>query len=452
MNKFNSKILVSYFYFLIIITFFIEVIYYLPSPTGDGSTFLKVALNICRYDTFTLHGSELGSKYTAHGWVQYYLKSKLSYECNFRFFFLFNFLVKIITLYFSYLFLKKKINKIFIFIILFFIFIIQLKLQFRPETFALMLSSIIIFLHDKKYFKSMSIFFGILFYTHIIYFCFLGLFFLIFFYKIYFNLKILTQCTFVFISTLFVLDLIYPYNIIDYLQGTLIENSGTWSSGEMFNFHFFKEYYLITKVHGGGFLPLWGVSFFLIIFILLQKNKLFYLSLPFLYYFSLRNLPGNYYMVGFTPILIFFNIFFRNNNYFDKSRLNKIFLYLILIISLIGSAQYIGRNLLTIKSFKNDLENTSSFIDKNLEEINEFPSFGFHLNEKIFLEEYGIKNCQNCNSSRVKKKKYNLNDVNGKPNPCPNSNINPKNYSLKLFGLKIFSSNSGYGVYICKIN
>jgi magnesium-transporting ATPase (P-type) len=168
MNKFNSKILISYFYFLIIIVFFIEVIYYLPSPTGDGSNFLKVALNICRYDTFTLHGSELGSKYTYHGWVPYYLKSKLSYECNFRFFFLFNFLVKIITLSFSYLFLKKKINNIYIFIILLFIFVIQIKLQFRPETFALMLSSIIIFLHDKKYYKSMSLFFGLLFYSHII--------------------------------------------------------------------------------------------------------------------------------------------------------------------------------------------------------------------------------------------------------------------------------------------
>ena len=108
MNKINLNLLVFYFFFLILATFFIEVIYKLPSPNADGTQFLKIALNICRYDTFTLYGSELGNKFDYHGWIPYYLKSLLSYDCNFHYFFIFNFFIKLITIFFSYLFLKKK--------------------------------------------------------------------------------------------------------------------------------------------------------------------------------------------------------------------------------------------------------------------------------------------------------------------------------------------------------
>ena len=108
MNRINLKLLISYFFFLILTTFFIEVIYKLPSPNADGSNFLKLALNICRYDTFTSYGSELGSKYDNHGWIPYYLKSLLGYDCNFHYFFIFNFFVKIITVFFFLSFSKKE--------------------------------------------------------------------------------------------------------------------------------------------------------------------------------------------------------------------------------------------------------------------------------------------------------------------------------------------------------
>jgi len=447
MREINVSLLSS-FLLIVISTYIFEVIYNLPSPAGDGAQFLKVTFNICRYDTVTLYGSD---KWTHHGWLPWYLKSKLNLNCQYSFVFLFNFLVKLITLFFSYLFLKDKINKNYVFIILFFIFVIQLKLQFRPENFALMLTSIIFYLNNKNYYKFVPIFFGLLLYSHFIFFCFLTLFFIIYFYRTYLNLKIFIESVFIFVFTLFILDLIYPYSLINYLEGNIIQNSNTWTKGASFDIWLFIEYYVITKIHGGGFLPLWGIIFFLVIFVLLKKNKLFFFSIPFLYYFSLRNIPGNYYMIGLTPVLLYLSIYFDKKNNFEKSKIINILFSLILLITIVGYSHYFARNILTIKYFKNDYENTLSFINNNLDEIDKVPSFGFLLNDKIKLESYKIRSCQNCNNSNTKKK-YNLTEVNGTKNPCPDDISNNKDFSIKLFGKKIFNSNSGYGIYICKIN
>ena len=34
--------------------------------------------------------------------------------------------------------------------------------------------------------------------------------------------------------------------------------------------------------------------------------------------------------------------------------------------------------------------------------------------------------------------------------PCPNRDILNKEHSLKIFGKKIYNSNAGYGIYVCK--
>ena len=116
-----------------------------------------------------------------------------------------------------------------------------------------------------------------------------------------------------------------------------------------------------------------------------------------------------------------------------------------------GFTHYFTRNIFTIKYFKNDLNDTINFIDSNLEVINQFPAFGFYLNKRIKLEDYEIKNCKNCNASKFKDKKYNLTEANGNSNPCPDSNLNLKDFSIRILGKKIFNSNSGYGVFVCEI-
>ena len=55
-------------------------------------------------------------------------------------------------------------------------------------------------------------------------------------------------------------------------------------------------------------------------------------------------------------------------------------------------------------------------------------------------------------------KSYNLNpsldvfSVNGVKNPCPENNLNLTDPAIYLFNKKIFNSNGGYGIWICKIN
>ena len=185
MKKINITLLLT-FLLIITSTYIFEVIYYLPSPTGDGVQFLKVSFNICRYDTFIQEGSHAGDRYISHGWFLSYLKAILNLDCKFGFIFLFNFLLKLITIFFAYLLLKDKIYQNYLLIFLVFIFVIQLKLQFRPENFALMLSTIIIYLNERKFYKFVPIFFAFLFYSHFIFFSFLALFFIIYFHPFYF--------------------------------------------------------------------------------------------------------------------------------------------------------------------------------------------------------------------------------------------------------------------------
>tara|TARA_B110000008_G_scaffold265127_1_gene290005 strand:- start:3025 stop:4377 length:1353 start_codon:yes stop_codon:yes gene_type:complete len=450
MKKINITLLLT-FLLIITSTYIFEVIYYLPSPTGDGVQFLKVSFNICRYDTFIQEGSHAGDRYISHGWFLSYLKAILNLDCKFGFIFLFNFLLKLITIFFAYLLLKDKIYQNYLLIFLVFIFVIQLKLQFRPENFALMLSTIIIYLNERKFYKFVPIFFAFLFYSHFIFFSFLALFFIIYFHKTYFKFKIFIESILIFAFTLFILDLIYPYNLIDYLEG-MWANARIWTRGTYWDiWPNFVEYYLITKIHGGGFFPLFGIIFFLVIFILLNENKLFFLAIPFLYYFSLRNMPGNYYMFGLTPILFYLSINFNKKKYIKKSKIINILFSFILLVTIVGYSQYFVKNILTIKYYKDDYESTLNFIDNNLDKIDRLPSFAFLVNNKIRLENYGIKNCQNCNKLNSKKE-YNIREANGNKNPCPDDILNNKDFSIKFFGKKIFNSNSGYGIYICGIN
>ena len=125
--------------------------------------------------------------------------------------------------------------------------------------------------------------------------------------------------------------------------------------------------------------------------------------IPFLYFFSLRIIPGNYYMVGLTPILIYIYLLEKNKNQLITINFEKILFSLILLISILGHSHYFARNILTIINFKNDFINTSNFIKKNNDLINNFPIFGFLINKDIRLQSYKVNNCQNCNLSKTEK-------------------------------------------------
>ena len=45
---------------------------------------------------------------------------------------------------------------------------------------------------------------------------------------------------------------------------------------------------------------------------------------------------------------------------------------------------------------------------------------------------------------------YNGYEAGNRSHPCPNNDLIKREHSLKLFGKKIYNSNAGYGIYVCK--
>ena len=128
-----------------ILAFIIEVIYFYPSPGVDSTWFLSLTLNICREDLFIGLKSidytrDAIREWVRHGWLTQYLMAKLNFNCGIGGFYLLNFIIKVTTSLAIYKILnEKENNKIFLAIIILTIFLIQTKLEFRPETFSILL-------------------------------------------------------------------------------------------------------------------------------------------------------------------------------------------------------------------------------------------------------------------------------------------------------------------------
>ena len=129
----------------------------MPSPSGDGLWFLKLSFNICRDNLFVSTNPSIfiinseAQPWTSHGWFNQYIMAKLNYNCSLKGIFIFNYFTKIFSSILIYLILKeKKIPFIYIYLLIFLTIIIQLKLQFRPETFSIFLYLLLIY----NFFKS----------------------------------------------------------------------------------------------------------------------------------------------------------------------------------------------------------------------------------------------------------------------------------------------------------
>ena len=199
LNNIKYKNLTFYLAFSLIvfllIIFILEVVYYLPSPTADSLWFLKASFNICRDDAFVVTNYDLFThnsekiNYT-HGWFGPYVQGKLNFDCSLRGLFLFSFFIKLFTSLFVFLYFKlNKANRIYSFIIILTTFLIQLKLQFRLETFAILLYSILFYYFEKKNYLISGFIISLMFFSQPTLFVIISLIaFLIFFNQIKRNL------------------------------------------------------------------------------------------------------------------------------------------------------------------------------------------------------------------------------------------------------------------------
>ena len=445
------KFIKNYIHYIsfFILVFIIEVIYFYPSPGVDSIWFLGLGFNICREDLFiglksvVYNRGAIHEEWLRHGWVMQYLMAKFNFFCSIRGIYLFNFLTKIITSLVLYKILKsKEKNNFFLAMIILCVFVIQMKLEFRPETFSILLYALIyLFFKTKKYFIVGSLF-GVLFFTHFVIFCFVGLFGILFFYKDILNIRKISSLILGFLLFVFLLDFIYPYTVIDYITG-LMSNSGSRVGSGVYliheNFNLWLKDFLEFFVFP-SFIPLWGVLFTILLINSTINNNLVIFSLPFVWFFGPHVPMGSYYLQGLTPLLLILQYEkIKNINFYTNYK--KIFFIFVTIFFLVSSAQIFSRNVLTIFQHGNEFNKSKKFLVKNLEKIDLLPSFGFLLIDNWKLNE------QNDNEIL-----YETYSVNGSRNQCPQNNLNYKDPSLYIFGLKLYNSNSGYGIYICEKN
>ena len=440
----KKNILYIFFFILALI---IEVIYLYPSPGVDSTWFLSLTFNICREDLFiglksiTYTRDAIHEEWVRHGWLMQYLMAKLNFFCSIRGVYFLNFIFKIITSLLLYKILKNKENKkIFLSIIIFTVFLIQTKLEFRPEVLAILLYCLIFIFFKSNNFFMVGSLFAFLFFTHFIIFCFVGLFGILFFYR---NIFILNKIIYLFIGFLifiFLLDFIYPYSITDYIEGLISNRGSRVGSGVSLiheNFHnWFKDF--LEFFIFPSFIPFWGIIFIILLFSLVINNYLLILTLPFIWFFGPHVPMGSYYLQGLTPLILLLQ-------YEKITKLNlflnykKIFFGFLTFFFLTSSSLVFSRSLVTIYHHGEELNNTKIFLKNNLNKINLLPSFGF-----LIIDDWKLKD--GIDGEII----YETYHVNGSRNPCPNKNLKLKDHALYIFDYKVFNSNSGYGIYICK--
>ena len=454
-NNSNHKSLLNNFLLITLLTifitiFFLEVIYYLPSPSGDSLWFLKLSFNICRDNLFVSTNPSIfiinseALPWTAHGWFNQYIMAKLNYNCSLKGIFIFNYFIKIFSSILIYLILKeKKIPFIYIYLLIFLTIIIQLKLQFRPETFSIFLYLLLIYNFFKKYFLIVGILLALTFFTQPTLFCLISLFGVI----IYFN-EFIRNYFKIFLGFLICFSLlidIYPYTFLEYIDGLWGQKNSLEGPNTLLDSGFnqlyiqnIKSYYIKTD-----FLPFSGFLILFAYLFLVYKKKLLILTLPFVFFIGPNNPLANYVLISLIPLFLIL-VICSDDNKLPNEKFLKYLFSLILIISSLGLAQYFSRNVFTAIQYSDELNKTKKFLLKNQSKIKIYPSFSFIIDENFKFISMGEKS-NNIDDFNLK-----IYSINGRRNPCNKKNFYKNDpQQIKLFSKKIFNSNSGYGIWVC---
>ena len=450
----NKSIVERIFPFILLIIFlyifFLEFFYFLPSPTGDDLWFLKLSFNICRdnlfvttdHSVFQINAKSL--EWTTHGWFNQYIMAKLNLDCSLRGIFIFNFLIKVFSSLMIYFILKdKKINILYIYLLILLTLAIQLKLQFRPETFTIFLSLLLIFSFFKNFFLIVGILQSAIFFTQPTIFVLISLFGIIIYFKQF--KKQYKKIIFGFFLSSICLLYIYPYSLYEYIYGLWEHKSALESSYSLLeggvNYTFFKNletYYLKTN-----FLPFFGILFLFIYFFLILEKKLLFITLPFVFFFGPNTPSSNYILISLTPLLLILLMNLKVSLNSNLKHLNFMFL-LTLIVSTLGLSQYFLRNTLTAIQFGDEISKTKKFLLQNKDKILIYPGFSFMLDKDFKYVALGNANADQTDFH------LKIFSANGSRINCTSSkNIDDNTHQIKIFSRKIFNSNSGYGIWFC---
>ncbi len=432
MNKIEfEKILLLSLFLLLITIFVIEVIYLLPSPTGDEKYFINLIVNICNFNSFEVETTPQAQRgnpeWKMHGYLGFYILSKLNYSCETNIYFLLNYFLKILSVLLGFLIFKKNNLSLFNNLLcLFTIIVCQLYAPFRPETFSIFIYLLVLYLFCNKNFYLVGFFISALFFTHPTIFYLFGLIFLLNEYKIIF--KNLKQLFIGFLIGIFIIHFTYEYSFFDYLLAPF-NNSGTYNIS-VFKFDHLLEHYILNKKA-----PFFLLFFLFIYFLTFKINKLMILTLPFIFFFGPMTGLHEYNLIALVPLLLF--VISKKTQPIIKLK----FIFTLVIILML--TPYLSRNVYTIMYYGNNFNLTSKFIDNNLPNIRHLPSFVKFTNPNIKLKKSIQPENINFEDNFI-----DLYDVSGNRKGC--KTLSDKKPGKKILSKKIFNSNSGYDVYVCK--
>ncbi len=416
----------------------IEVMYLLPSPGGDSVQFLRVSHTFCAWGFLGTDSARLpGDRFVWHGFLSPYFYGSSGLGCTPRSYYSLNAILKIAT---ALLVLRvareaghARISGLALAIL---VVAAQAKVQFRPEALAIF----IVFLAEWALLASRPVAFGIA--EGLLCWCqptvwgLYSLFVLLRKGSTLFNRSgwILGG----FSVTFIVLSMLYPFPLVDLLTGLSNQArrlSGSGGAGEDS-----LDYYVATH-----FLPFWFALFLAAFAVCCRRTPWLLLMTPVLWWFGPRVPPTNYILISLLPVVVSVAMNAPGR------RVSILFPAACLVVGLVGAAQGLVRDGLTIAQYGNSFAETSTLIDRDARSndftIGLLPSFVFLTNPSLSPTRRFVT--QADPGARREGSVIDYFVVTGRPlSPCPLQTSSQTN-SLSLFGRVIFNSNSGYGVYRC---
>jgi hypothetical protein len=429
----------SIFCILAISRLVLEGFFLLPSPTGDSIFFLDPAHNYCSRGFL---GTELISldpkeqnRFVWHGFLFPWILSRLNFSCSIIGFYWVALAIKAFSVVFAFFVARDwgivKWQAVLVSIL---VLAVQSKFGFRPDLLAITWILAIELALKRNRRSAGACFAALLLWTQPTVFGLYGLL-LILQRFVAIRSAVTLRSAFSFVVTFSILGYLYPFPLMDLVEGLRQNASLIFSRGV---YDDFWTYYGVTH-----FAPLWALLFSAALLILLQKNLWLLLILPFLWWFGPRVPPTNYNLIALLPVVVILGIASCGK------KGSALLAVGVLGVGAIGLAELSLRDIATVLSNNSYYESRDAVLAdiQNSElTIGELPGFSL-----LWVRESGMTlpvQAQRLKNSDPTSLVVHHIAIAGAPNsPCPKQS--PNSRGAFIFGYKISNSTSGWESYRC---
>jgi hypothetical protein len=228
--------------------------------------------------------------------------------------------------------------------------------------------------------------------------------------------------------------LLYPYSIEDLINGLranaqlIVGRSG----GGLFTYYIRSD-----------FLPLWGISIFVMVIAVCVKKPTYLLVLPFIWYFGLRVPPTNYNLM---PVMVGTMLF---GHHFMSNVWRSVAIISLLVPAVLGLGQLSLRDVLSVAAYPDSYAKSKDLMDDmivNGPPIVTAPEFSVFTNPQL-VAVAGADASQAIKASDGHRRAAIVAD-NGSQGRCPDgtNEVGPKPKSQQLL---MFKSSGSWAVHVC---